>query len=52
MRAVDVFPGAHAVTALCDGVVWQWIAERQGDERGMVTHAHQCIQLLLGGRRS
>lgn len=49
VKPVDTFRAAHAMAALADGLVWQWITERQGEEPGMVDHARQCIRILVEG---
>lgn len=42
---------AHTLTATADGLVWQWITERQGSRIDMLRHAEQCLGLLYRGLR-
>lgn len=45
-RAAARGTAVHALTALADGLVWQWITERQGTPMAMLRHAEACIRLL------
>jgi len=51
VRDVDASSASHGMTALADGLVWQWITERQGTPVMMRRHADAVIVMMVKGLR-